>query len=177
MHPTHPLLIVPKKPVLVSIPFISHKCNSDIKKELRRICAEVYPQINLKLIFSNNFSIESMLMFKDQTPVDLLRNIVHIFNCSQCEASYVGETTRHLHTRVADHKSVSFRTHRPPPQPLNSGIRDHDKETNLEMVFNDFRVLSRYNKFDTKITESVLIHQMRPSLNKQEASAPLNILR
>ena len=43
LHPTHPLLNVPKKPVFVSIPFIRHKCNSDIKKELRRISAEFYP--------------------------------------------------------------------------------------------------------------------------------------
>ena len=72
--------------------------------ELRSICAEFYSQFFLKLIFSNNFSIESMLRFKDQTPVDILSNIVYLFKCSLCEATYVGEPTRHLHTRVTDHK-------------------------------------------------------------------------
>ena len=89
----------------------------------------------------------------------------------------MGETTRHLHTRVADHKGVSFRTHRPLSQSPNSRISDHAEETNHEIVFNDFRVLSRCNKFDTKITESVLIHHMTPSLNNHEAPVPLNILR
>ena len=134
----------PKKPVFVSNQFISHKCNSDIKKELRRIYVEFYPQIKLKLIFSNNLSIESMLRVKEQIPVDLLSNIVNFFKCSQWEAIYVEETTRHLHTRVADQKGVSSRTNTPLSHPPNSTIRDHAEETNHELVFNDFRVPSRY---------------------------------
>ena len=177
MLPSDPALNVPKKPVFISIPFISHKCNSDIKKELRRICTEFYPQINLKIIFSNSFSIESLLKFKDQIPVDLLSNIVYLFKCSQCEASYVGETTRFLHTRVADHKGISSRTARPLTQPSNSRIRNHAEETNHELVFKNFSVVGRCNEYDTKITESVIIHKMRPSLNNHETSVPLNILR
>ena len=55
-------------------------------------------------MFSNSFSYESLLRFKDETPVYILSNIVYIFKCSQCQATYMGETTRHLHTRVADHR-------------------------------------------------------------------------
>ena len=118
-----------------------------------------------------------MLRFKDQTPVDLLSNIVYLFNCSLCEAIHVGKTTHHLHTRIADHKDVSFRTHRVLSQPPNSRIRDHAEETKHEIVFNDFRALSRCNEIDTKITESVLVHQMRPPLDNHKASVPLNLLQ
>ena len=62
----------------------------------------------------------------------------------------------------------------PPSQPPNCSIWDHAEETKL--VYNDFCALSRCNKFDTKITEGMLIHQMRPALNKHEASDPLKIL-
>ena len=58
-----------------------------------------------------------------------------------------------------------------------SRIRDHAKETNHEIVFNDFRVLSKCNEFDTKIPENVLIKQMRPYLNNHETSVHWNILR
>ena len=61
--------------------------------------------------FLFNFSNVSVLTFKDQTPVDLLTNVVYLFKCSKCEATYVGEITRCLHTRIDFHKSVSFRTH------------------------------------------------------------------
>ena len=165
-----------KKTGFVSIPFISHKCSSDIKKELRKIVTEFHPQLNLKLIFSNGFSIGSLLRFKDRTPVDLISNVVYLYKCSQCIATYVGETTRYLHTRVADHKGVSPRTSRPLTRPSCSRIREHAELTNHEIVLANFTVLSQCREFETKITESVLIHKLRPSLNSREASVPLNIL-
>ena len=99
-----------------------------------------------------------MLRFKDQTLVDLLSKIFYVFECSQCEAIDVEETTRHLHTRVADE------TQMPLSQPQISRIRDDAEETNHELVFNNFSILSRCNVFVTKITKTVLIHKMRPSL-------------
>ena len=118
-----------------------------------------------------------MLRFKDQTLVDILSNIFYLFKYSQYKATYAGETTRHFHTRVADHMGVSFRTLRPLSQPPNSRIRDHAEKSNHEIVFNDIRVLSRYYQFDTKVPESALIHQMRLSLNNHEVLVPLNILQ
>ena len=89
----------------------------------------------------------------------------------------MGETTRHPHTHVAIHDGVLFRIHRPLSLTKISRIRDHAEETNHELVLKDIRVLSRCNKLDTKVTESVLIQQMRPSLSNHEASVPLNTLR
>ena len=61
LHSSDLLLNVPKKPAFIWITFISLRCDSDIKKELRRISEEFYPQTDLKLLLSYNFSIESML--------------------------------------------------------------------------------------------------------------------
>ena len=73
---------------------------------------------------------------------------------------------------------VSFRTNRSLSQHLNSRFREQAKETNHNLVFNEFRVLRRCNEFYTKKkTESVLIHPIRPSLNDHEASVPLITLR
>ena len=87
------------------------------------------------------------------------------------------ETASHLRTHVSDHEGVSFRANRPLSQPSISRIRNRAEETNQELVFNDFRVLSRCNEFDTKTIESVLIHPIGPFLNNHEASDLLVILR
>ena len=42
-------------------------------------------------------------------------------------------------------------------------------ETTHELVFTNFRVFSNCNEFNTKVTESVLVHQLRPSSNNHEA--------
>ena len=81
-YPTDPVLNTPVKLVFVSSPFISHKCNSNMKKTLGRLCVDFYQQIDLKLIISKNLSIESKLRFRDQTPVDILKRAIvklHLF--------------------------------------------------------------------------------------------------
>ena len=166
-----------KKPIYSSIPFISHRTNSAIKKELRRITTMYYPQIDLKLVFSNNFSVKSFFCFKDKIPDDLQSNVVYSYNCGQCQATYVAETSRHLHTRISDYKGVSSRTGRPLSQPPNSRIRDHELETGHRVRSADFKILAKCQKYDLKITESIIIHRLGPTLNSHDASVPLHILR
>lgn len=42
---------------------------------------------------------------KDPLPNDQKTNIVYRINCLDCNASYVGQTKRHLHTRIKEHQS------------------------------------------------------------------------
>ena len=101
-------------PVFLLIPIITDKINSDTKKELRRIATEFFPQVS---IFSNKFSIENLLRFKDQTPVDPSSKIVNFLKCSQCETIYEGDSTCHVYICVADRKGVSSRSNMPLSQP------------------------------------------------------------
>ena len=73
-----------------------YRTYSAIKKELRRITSMYYPQIDLKLVFSKNFSVKSFFCFKDKIPDDLQSNGVYFYNCGQCQATYVGETSMSL---------------------------------------------------------------------------------
>ena len=40
---------------------------------------------------------------KDTVPRSLRSNVVYKFNCAECNSAYVGETSRHLSTRVREH--------------------------------------------------------------------------
>ena len=175
-NPSIKISTVSKKPLYISIPFISHKTNSDIKKELRKLVSENYPQLSLRIIFANTFTIRSFFNFKDRVPTELLSNLVYRFNCSQCQATYIGETSRHLHTRMSEHRGISPRTLLQVLKPKDSRIRDHSEESNHTFNFTNFKVLKICHPFDLELTESVLIHKLKPNLNRSECSVPLKIL-
>ena len=135
-----------------------------------------YPQIHLNLIFKNNFSIESLFQYKDKIPTSLLSNVVYKYTCEQCTATYYGETTRHLCTRIAEHKGLSSRTGKPLTYPPFSSIRDHCLLYGHGLETKNFSIIHKCeNSYDTKVSESILINKDKPTLNTME-SFNLNII-
>ena len=104
-----------------------------------------------------------------------MSNAVYLFKCGQCSAQYIGETSRHIITRVCDHKGISSRTGRPLTKPENSRILEHFNSTNHGISLSDFKILKTCKTLDLKVTESVCIHRFKPDLNNHDASLPLNI--
>ena len=47
---------------------------------------------------------------KSVTPFELKSNLVYKFNCHGCEATYIGETKRHLCSRIREHSLKSYDT-------------------------------------------------------------------
>ena len=74
--------------------------------------------LNIKLVFSS-FKIKNLLNVKDTVPRSLRSNVVYKFNCAECNSAYVGETSRHLYTRVRDHLCTD----------KNSNILKHHKSS------------------------------------------------
>ena len=105
-----------------------------------------------------------------------MSNAVYLFKCGQCSAQYIGETSRHIITRVCDHKGISSRTGRPLTKPENRCILEHSNSTNHGISLSDFKILKTCETLDLKVTESVCIHRFKPDLNNYDASLPLNIL-
>ena len=46
-----------------------------------------------------------MFSVKEPVPFDLRSRVVYKFLCAGCKACYIGETSRHLSTRVREHLS------------------------------------------------------------------------
>lgn len=44
-------------------------------------------------------------VYKDSCPSYTCNNVVYKINCDNCEASYVGQTKRQLHTRISEHRN------------------------------------------------------------------------
>ena len=103
-------------------------------------------------------------------------NIIYKYSRGQCQSIYIGETKRHLISRICEHKGISFRTNRPLSNPSHSNIRQHAFNCDHPISTSNFSLLSKCAPNDLKLLESIYIQKIVPSLNNQNSSCPLNIL-
>ena len=91
------------------LPFTG-KYSSYTKKKLQNVLEKYCKDISVKLVFTT-FKIGSMFSLKDSIPNALKSNVVYKFSCASCNACYVGETTRHLATRIKEHLRSDMNSH------------------------------------------------------------------
>ena len=175
-EPKPPLFTFPKKIVYYCLPFTgSH--SFQIRTQITRLCNAAYPHLNILFVFRSSTRISSFFPFKDKVPKFLRSGVVYLFKCRCCSASYVGQTTRHLHTRVSEHLGISPITGKPSSSPPMSSIFSHHKTTGHTAKFDDFEILSSCSDdCELMIHESLLISKLKPTLNVQGSSIPLNLL-
>ena len=98
---------------------------------------------------------------KDKTPHELKSNVVYEYKCSYDESiQYIGFTSRPLVERVKEHLKG------------NKAVSDHisncDICRNKNITVNNFGILKKCrNKFETMISEALLIKRYNLALNKQ----------
>ena len=164
------------KVTYLKLPFYGH-LSYKLRKNLDLFLKPHFPGIDFKFIFVNPFTIKSFFRTKDKIPSELTPNIVYQYTCSTCKSGYIGKTTRILAIRIAEHKGVSHRSGLKITHPSHSPIRNHCIESGHEFLNENFKILLKANHAgDTKIFESLLIHQLKPQLNYQTTSHPLMIL-
>ena len=166
----------PKKIVYFCLPFTgSHSLQ--IRTQITRLCNAAYPHLNIRFLFRSTTRISSFFPFKDKVPKFLRSSVVYLFKCRCCSASYVSQTTRHLHTRVSEHLGISPITGKPSSSPVMSSIFSHLHTTGHSANFDDFEILSSCSDTsELMIHESLFISKLKPSLNVQGSSIPLNLL-
>ena len=166
----------PKKTVYFCLPFTgSHSLQ--IRTQITRVCNAAYPHLNIRFVFRSSTRISSFFPFKEKVPKFLKSGVVYLFKCRCCSASYVGQTTRHLHNKVSEHLGISPVTGRPSSSPVMSSILSHLNSTGHSAGFDDFKILSSCaDTGELMIHESLLVSKLKPSLNVQRSSIPLNLL-
>ena len=63
-----------------------------------------------KLVFTS-FKLSNYFSTKDPVPKCLKSSVVYKFVCISCNASYIGETSRHLTTRISEHLKSDKKSH------------------------------------------------------------------
>ena len=77
---------------------LSHHTKNKLSKLCKEFCKENF---NIKLVF-NSFKIKNYFSYKDPIPNDLKSFLVYKFTCASCSSSYIGETCRHVKTRIEE---------------------------------------------------------------------------
>ena len=157
----------------IKLPYLG-KLSYNIRKQLNNLLKESFPQIHFRFVFSNNFTINSLIKRTEKKNLDLASRVVYLFTCSSCSARYIGSTMRWMQHRYRNHRGVSTRTGQPLTKPEFSAIRDHSLEQDHVFTYRDFKILNSANfRSDLLILESLYISKMKPELNNTSTALHL----
>ena len=96
-----------------------------------------------------------------KAPVQMMlkSDVVYKISCPRCEACYVGKTSRHLVTRVAEHRTTTM-----------GPVFQHMRTCQIQSTDLNVKVLRTVMKggFFLSIMEALYIREMCPSLNTRD---------
>ena len=96
------MLTVPKKQLYLVLSFMG-KMSALVKSGLARSLHKRLPFSEFKIAFKTS----NYFCFKDVVAESLRSWHIYNFTCGSCNASYIGETFRHMKVRVSEHQGVS----------------------------------------------------------------------
>ena len=130
------------------------------QRKVRTLIKKYCSNLRIKLAFSS-FKIKNIMKVKDSVPRSLRSCVVYKFNCAGCNSVYVGETCRHISTRIREHLFTD----------KNSHIFKHLKSSKTcRNSCNDscFKIIDRAKSYhQLKVKEALHILWEGPDLNKQ----------
>ena len=98
-----------QKSLHYSLPYIGHFSHVT-KKKLKHICGRFCKDIDISIVFSP-LKLSSFFSCKDTLSKSLQSYVVYQFTCVGCKACYIGETKRHLNTRIEEHLGKDKKSH------------------------------------------------------------------
>ena len=132
-----------------------------MQKKIDQLCKRFCKSLKVKLVFTSE-KLRCAFSTKDPYKSEHLSKVVYKFVCASCNASYVGQTCRHLATRIDKHfgkdkKSPIFQHLMTSKDCLDICSKDY------------FSVLDTANtKHQLKTKESLYITWLKHILNKQK---------
>ena len=133
--------------------------------------------IHTFLYVSSFVLLSNFFPSKDKIPGELRSHVVYLYKCQCCGALYVGQTRRHIYTRISEHMGVSPLTGKKRSVSTMSGILAYIHSTKHQISPSDFKILSTASsEADSLIRESLFISKLNPILNANIRSTPLDLL-
>jgi len=141
------------------LPYIG-KFSKSANKTINRMCGKFCKNLNIKLVFTPT-KINMYFSTKDSLPKSHKSFVVYKFSCAGCNSSYIGETQRHLSTRIKEHLSSDKSSHIFKHLGENEACKsvcDENCFTVIDTASSPFRL---------KIKEAIHIGWEKPDLNRQ----------
>ena len=91
------------------LPYIGH-ISRDVRLKINRFCKFHRKSLSIKIVLTL-FKVADMVNVKDPIPKFLKSFVVYKFVCPGCNACYIGETTRHLSTRIKEPLETDKKSH------------------------------------------------------------------
>ena len=149
----------------VSFPYYGY-VSERLRREIMCAVGRYYPQIDLKLIFTNKLSVGSLFKYKESLPASLRSGVIYSYQCALCNECYTGSTTRQLQCRIAEHMGRSVRTGRHLSKSPISAIYDHSFKSGHAISKDNFKIIDRHdNVSQLRLLESLYIFKTKPTLN------------
>ena len=143
-----------------------HKLISKMKKHLKKTLPE---DVN-KMISYENTKLSTKFPVKDKTDFHHKDNVVYHSKCPNkgCHENYIGETNRRIAERIQDHNNRDKFSHL--LKHAHEKGHTHVCENNFKVFGNNYQ-----SNIKRKISESLYIRQLKPTLNANEKSIPLHL--
>ena len=117
-------LTVEKKELFIAVPYLG-SLSLSIRTRLQNSINKNLPFSQIKVIFRSTTRLSKFFHFKDKVPFNLRCNVVYKFSCGRCNATYYGETCRHLNIRIGEHSGVLPLTGKKSKAKTTTAIKDH----------------------------------------------------
>ena len=168
-------LTAEKKKLLIVLPFLG-SLSFKIRKRLSSCLKKHLPHCELITVFRSKNRFSKLFQFKDRIPDFLRSNLIYKFSCSCCNATYYGETERHLFVRASEHLGITPLTQKRVKCPKKSAIVEHILMTGHQSSYDNFSIIAfDNNSFKLRLKESLLIKKDNPELNRNIYSHPLEL--
>ena len=95
-------LTVKKKELSIVLPYLGNFALT-LRTRLQNSFNKNLPFCKIKVIFKSATRFSNFFRFKDKLPFNLCSNVVYKFSCGRCNATYYGETCRHVNVRVGEY--------------------------------------------------------------------------
>lgn len=163
-----------KERLYIGLPYLG-KTTDAIRRAIKQICKEFIPHKDVIVFCKPGRRIANFFRVKDTTPFDLRSHVVYEYTCAECHFSYIGQTSRHLRHRVAEHAGISHLTGRPVKTIIHSSIHDHCMQCRGSgCALRNFKILATgNNELELLVKERLLIDRKKPSLNGNVGSFEL----
>ena len=166
-------LTAEEKDLVIVLPFLG-KLSLDLRTRLRISINKNLPFCKIRVFLKSSTRMSNFFRFEDKMPYCLHCNVVYKFSYGRCNATYYGETYRHLSVRVGEHSGVSPLTGKKSKSKKSTAVKDHILFCDHIVFIDDFQILATSDSdFRVKVKESLLISRDEPILNKNETSLPL----